>query len=176
MVVSGKDGMNASPNITILSRPMLTKQHMLHFSCSKEENRSLFSAQQQCFQRHEVEKRALHPGELFISHHFSYWQEIKGRKDGIDFRKAFSEAKEFLFYPIKSYKQNFAQGCDLKNYAFLLRTRTQVVGDGKMSIMKESGQGDCEKETVLGEGPGELKRGSIGRSQRLSRAKSKRIQ
>lgn len=73
MVVSGRDGMNASPNITIRSRPTLTKQHMLHFRCSKEENRSLFSAQQQCFQRHEVEKRALHPGELFISHHFSYW-------------------------------------------------------------------------------------------------------
>lgn len=44
-----------------------------------------------------------------------------------------------------------------------------------MSIMKESGQGDREKEAVLGEGPGELKRGSISRSQRQSRARHKRI-
>lgn len=71
---------------------------MLHFSCSKEKKKSLFSAQQQCFHRHEVEKRAPHPGEFFfISHHFSYWWEIKGRKDGTNFRKALSEAKEFLF-------------------------------------------------------------------------------
>lgn len=64
MVVVGRDGMNASPNITIPSKPTFTKQHVIR-SCSEEENRaSLFSAQQQCFQRHKVEKRAPLDGEL----------------------------------------------------------------------------------------------------------------